>query len=64
MSHGHDPYVVGWQWPLKLLLRFLHAELRKQGVRTYKLTGRTPVTQATLDAHLSAFRSDLDEWEL
>jgi len=49
---------------MPMLLRFLHAELRKQGVRTYKRQSRPQITESTLADNLSAFRADLDDWNM
>lgn len=49
---------------MPMLLNFLHAELRKQGVRTYKRHSRPPVTESSMADNLAAFRADLDGWEL
>lgn len=40
---GHDPRVVGWHWPLHQLLGFIHAEMRRNGLRTYKPHAWQPV---------------------
>lgn len=36
MRCGHDPRQVGWFWPIYLLLGFVHVEMRRQGMRTYR----------------------------
>lgn len=51
MRCGHDPRQVGWHWPLWQLLGFIHAELRRQGLRTYKASAwRAIATDAPLPA--------------
>ena len=44
MRHGHAPLTVRWHWPIWDLLGFLHADLRRQGLRTYKPRPPVPLT--------------------
>ena len=64
VKHGHSPHVVGWEWPMVMLLKFLHVDLRQQGIKTYKASMRKPITEAQMQRNLDAFRAELDEWEL
>lgn len=43
MRCGHDPRTVGWHWPLHRLLAYVHAELRRQGLRTYRPSAWQPI---------------------
>jgi hypothetical protein len=47
-----------------MLLKFLHVDLRQQGIKTYKSSMRKPITEAQMQRNLDAFRAELDEWEL
>jgi hypothetical protein len=47
-----------------MLLKFLHVDLRQQGIKTYKASMRKPITEAEMQRNLDAFRAELDEWEL
>lgn len=49
---------------MPMLLNFLHAELRKRGVKTYKRQARPQITESTLAENLASFRADLDAWEM
>jgi hypothetical protein len=49
---------VGWEWPIWTLLGFVHAEMRRNGLRTYKVQGRPRID---LDAPVTPVELDL-EW--
>jgi hypothetical protein len=58
---GHDPDVVSWSWPFLRLLRFIHADLRRNGVKCY-FTNRPQVSLADLKAKSDNLLSELDDY--
>lgn len=57
VRHGHSPRAVGWEWPIWQTLGFVHAEMRRNGLRTYKVHGRPRID---LDAPPPPLDLDLD----
>ena len=53
--------MVSWSWPFLRLLRFIHADLRRNGVKCY-FTNRPQVNLSDLKAKANAVLSDLDAY--
>jgi hypothetical protein len=52
---------VSWSWPFLRLLRFIHADLRRNGVKCY-FTNRPQVSLADLKAKSDNLLSELDDY--
>lgn len=59
VRHGHPPREVAWNWPIWMLLGFVHAEMRRNGLRTYRLTARPRIDP---DAPAPPLHLDLEDW--
>ena len=60
MRAGHDPLAVEWQWPFVRLLRYVHAEMRRAGTKTY-FTNKPQVSMAELETARARVLSALDD---